>query len=188
MTDFTSALKPDVFRSFAVYICPGIVASAPWLYGVVWPDGLWRLLYGSGTVVSAGVLTFIGLTTGLMLEEIGGMIELHLDEKLGRKSETADVSQTFWSYLGTPSSHSTVADKFLSATVTRYKFELSMSPGLACAGVAFVKMGLVDKFDYSILFIAGICFCLSYYLYREACDSASLLHRLRKEILIVKTP
>ncbi len=80
--DFTSALKPDVFRSFAIYICPGVVAVAPWLYGVIWQRGLENLLDGTGAPVSAGILVFCGLTAGLMLEELGGHIELHLDNKL----------------------------------------------------------------------------------------------------------
>lgn len=183
--DFTSALKPDIFRSFAIYICPGITAVAPWLYGVIWPDGLWRLLYGTGTLVSASILIFCGLTAGLILEELGGHIEMHLDEKLEKNEKTKGVSALFWLYLRTPSNPSIVADKFLSATVTRFKFELSMMPALVVAAVAFLKMTIenLPRIEWSYIAVMGLCAVGATYLYREACSSADLLHRLRESIL-----
>jgi len=180
--DFTSALKPDVFRSFAIYICPGVTAVAPWLYGVAWPDGLWRLLNGSGALISAVILVFCGLTAGLILEELGGCIELHLDKKLTRTENRKGLSDTFYLYLVTPSNPTLVADKFLSATVTRYKFELGMVPALLAAATAFVKM-FVKNPDSTLFFLVGLCCVASIYLYREACNSADLLHRIRTEIV-----
>lgn len=180
--DFTSALKPDVFRSFAIYLCPGVVAVAPWLYGIVWPDGLWRLLYGTGTLVSAGVVLFLGFAAGMILEEIGGCIEHWLDGKLSKKEDTKKIVDVFYDYLKTPSTPSIVADKFLSATITRYKFELAMAPALICAAVAFVKLAFRDN-HWAMSVSAVFCLIGAAYLLKEASDSAALLHRVRKMIV-----
>ncbi len=90
-------------------------------------------------------------------------------------------------YLKTPSSRSIVADKFLRATVTRYKFELSMIPALLAAALGFVKMALESApiVEWTYIIVAGLGVVAAVYLYREACSSADLLHRLRESILYV---
>lgn len=185
MEQISSTLKPDVFRSFAIYICPGVVAVTPWIYGYFWPDGLARLMSGNGTFLNAGLVLFVALVAGLILEDIGGHIEYRIDNLLAKESKTAAVTQDFWRYMATPSSPKFVADKFLSATVTRYKFELSMVPALGVAATAFLKMliGRLPYWDWMLFCMLGLALVGSVFLYREAKNSALLLHKTRLVIL-----
>ena len=184
--DLASALKPDVFRAFAIYICPGVVAALPWILGVFWPDAQHSTMWKETSFSMIAVLLLAALCVGLILEDIGSRIETHVvDRRLKKQAQYAGISTVFWAYLRTCSSSGLVAHKFLSATVTRYKFELSMIPACLCSALGleaayFLGTGLnYPKTVAGIIVLvtaAGI-------LLKEAHDSARLLHTLRELIL-----
>jgi hypothetical protein len=181
--DPVTALKPDVYRTVAIVLVPGFVASAPWVVGVMWPDLQCASTWTAALVPISVTMLAIVLATGIVLEDIGSRIETFMDKRL--RVTLADFEQTWWEYLRLPCDGEVVAQRYLRSTLTRFKFELSMVPAATiCAVGIFVAQLLGHGIGWAkTLGLTVLLAALAPFLYLEAKASVALLSRVRKEIV-----
>ena len=136
--DFSSALRPDVYRIVVTNLVPGFVGVAPWVAGYFWPAlqdaGFWQ---ESGVLIPVSItLAAIVLTAGLVFEDIGSRVEIRwADSWLNKKCPR--LCRNWKTYLAQQRDESLIAQGYLRAILLRFKFELSMIPALVsfCIGV-----------------------------------------------------
>lgn len=186
--DPVTALKPDVYRTVAIVLVPGFVASAPWVVGVMWPELQHASTWTAALVPISVTMLAIVLVTGIVLEDIGSRIETFMDKCL--RGTLADFERTWWQYLRLPCEGEVVAQRYLRSTLTRFKFELSMVPAATvCAVGIFVAQLLGHGMGWTkTLGLMALLALLALFLYFEAKAGVALLSRVRTEIVKARTP
>jgi hypothetical protein len=187
--EIVSALKPDVYRTVIVVLFPGALAVIPWLVLVFWPELRTSVFWGNGGAAAAALalLVLIASLAGQLLEDVGTRLESDfIDEKAKKSEGTKDILPTFWDYLATPCEQTLVAQRFLSDTLTRYKFELSMFPALLMSslGLAFAHWLGTGLGGVKTLLLCALQVSIAVWLWlQELPDSARLLHDIRTHIV-----
>jgi len=187
--DLTSPLKPDVFRVVMVILLPGLIATFPWLAWFFWPELLASGHWSSAGLVSAAFVTAIALAAGMVLEDIGAHIEVHIIDPYvcDSKGVTQDEFDRQWmDYLFSPVTDRYVAHRYLKSMVTRFKFELSMIPACVSVGIAlpiaWAQGAGFDGFRTIGFLIADVSLLI--FLLDQAKRGAWQLHELRNEMAL----
>jgi hypothetical protein len=186
MVDFSSAVRPDVYRVIASNLVPGFVGVAPWVAGVFWPSlqsiDTWS---SDGAVLPVSVtLAAIVFTVGLLFEDIGSRIEIFwADRWLSKKCPR--LARGWRSYLSQRRDNDLIAQGYLRAILLRFKFELSMVPAAVCCGLGLVVaqaaghgVGVVQT-----LFLVVVIAVLLWMLLDEIRSGAIVLARTRQIIV-----
>lgn len=184
--DFTSALRPDVYRIFITTLVPGFVGIAPWLAGVFWPELQYVETWArSGVLVpiSATLFGFV-LAAGFICEDLGSRVELAWADKwLERRCRR--LASNWKVYLGQRRDSELIAQGYLRAILLRFKFELSMIPAtFSCLLGVLASECLGNGFGRQKAFL--ICFGLStllLWLLFEVRGGAAVLAKTRQIII-----
>lgn len=181
--DFASTFKAEVFRPVAVLVVPGAIASFPFfmLATKYFPD---LATYRDAFVVPYYSISFLlVLAVGLLLEDIGSLIESEVwDSWL---EERYDLDAVWEKYMAATFAIEPVGQRYIRTVVLRLKFELGCSIafvpfllGLAWLTAAFC---LISWRSYVFAAIASVC--VATYLLWESYRGAKVLARTRRIIL-----
>lgn len=183
--DLTSPLKPDVFRVVMVILLPGLLTIFPWLAWFFWPELLQVEYWKDGGGLVAGLFVLgIALMAGMVVEDVGAHLEVHvIDPYVCKKKEVDhDTFEKQWmAYLMTSCTDRVVAHRYLRSMVTRFKFELSMLPACCSVGLALVLAWLTGV-GFDTQRTAGFLLAdgaLIYFLFDQARLGGRQLHELR---------
>jgi hypothetical protein len=184
--DFSSALKPDVYRVIVINLVPGFVGIAPWVAGVFWSDlqnaGTWKL---QGVMIPISVtLAAMVLAAGLIFEDIGSRIEVYwADRWLSRKCQR--LARSWRVYLAQRRDDSLIAQGYLRAILVRFKFELSMVPAIfSCMlGLIFAQANGNGLGEYQTVAVGCVLTTLLVMLLDEVRKGAAVLARTRQIVI-----
>jgi hypothetical protein len=181
--DFASTFRAEVFRPVAVLIVPGAIASFPYfmLATKYYPD---LAIYRDSHEVPYYAISFlIVLAVGLLLEDLGSLIEADVwDKKLERDHELKD---TWRKYLMLTLEKEPIGQRYLRAMVLRLKFELGCSVAFVSflVGMGWLNLAfpLMSWFAYFALAL-GVVVTGAYLLW-ESYRGAKVLATLRKALV-----
>lgn len=195
-------IKFDVNRILLQLFIPGIFAAVPFFLIAINGNDSCREYFSKSEGMSTTILIILALTIGLILEDLGSLIEYWFDKKNKNKyskkitesppSTPRDTDEEWKKYLQLQSSEETdrIAQKYLRTILVRLKFEISF-----CVSLFLMVIGLIIL-NIQICFIAifwkFLIVCLviplsvAAYLFWEAKNSTELLIKVRKWILEVE--
>lgn len=187
--DPTSVLKNEIFRPLTSLVVPGSVALAPFiLLCQNYSQGIQG--FATKNQGAYAVVLFIAvLFAGLVLEDIGGHLEVRIADQLEASDKLNAVSPThkeIWhSYVKLNTQDQIIGQRYLRTIVTRFYFELSATPALVIFLLGFHWLNFRLPFISSggSIVVSVIVFALIYFLYTEAKRSASVLSTLREAII-----
>jgi hypothetical protein len=134
LMDLDKAVGNEVFKPLVSIVIPGAVAIAPYV--------LLAEHYISGTSVFwkahdaafVSIVVALAIAIGLMLEDLGGLIEFEIIDRLLDK-KTKKHKANWKKYLQLKTKDEYVGQRYIRTVVTRLKFELSMAPALILLGI-----------------------------------------------------
>ncbi len=186
--DFSTVLKPDVYRTVAVIILPGLTASFPWIYWFFWPEMSGAATWKEMWPAYLSLIAVVSLLAGLVIEDLATRIEVeNIDRYVIKQKEIseADFYALWEDYLGSGCNDQLVAHRYLRSMLTRFKFELSIIVAIGSATVAVVCSFLKGNgFDLALSASIVITSCIViHYLYEEAKKGGDVLYDVRSIIV-----
>lgn len=187
--DITSVLKNEVFRPLTTLVVPGMIAIGPYIILCQKSfQGVQEFASKNSTAYGAIVFIFI-LFAGLILEDIGGRWENYIADKLEAedvKNRVYRIHKKIWrDYLKLNTQDQFIGQRYLRTIVTRFYFELAMTPGLIFFIIGFVWLNC--RFPFTTPTGVGVVVIVTIglirFLYQEANTSASVLSTLRDAII-----
>ena len=178
--DFVNVLKNELFRPVATLIVPGSLAFFPYalLIANINP-GVVSVWEGHNGVVVTMFL-MVALALGMVIENIGSLIEILIDGVLG------DEHINRWrEYLGLRVQDEIIGQRYLRTLVLRLKFELSALVAIPISYLGFLLLNQVSGYwSFFSMIIAAICvFVGMIYLVYETYKSSKALDSTRKVII-----
>lgn len=182
--DKLTSLNLSFDRVLIQLVIPGVIAILPWFVIFLNTNPQAKTYLNSNTNVTILVIIFLSLIAGLILENIGGRIEVKcLDKRNKQKDENYEEIWNKFLML-TYDNNEPIGQRYLRNILLRMKFELSTA-------IAIVPMiiGLIFMNCYSSIFNNGIAFILIIlvipilfiiYLLYEAVSSSRVLATTRK--------
>ena len=178
--DISSPLKADVLRPLLTWLVPGAVLIAPYLLllGAIYPEV--SSFAASNSVITALLCFFAALAGGVVLENLGSIIEVQIWDAL-LEHKTGWQNSVWLEYLQLVHEKEPIAQRYLRTVVMRMKFELSFS--LALIGSWLGTIILHDRqhifTDGGLLLFSFVVLVLAAYLLWESGRSAEVLTNLR---------
>lgn len=183
--NLTAALKNEIFRPMTTLVVPGAIATGPYLLIC---NCEFQAVREFSTTYQVGysIVVFVAiLAAGLILEDIGGLIELGIDKILDNFQEGRN--ERWESYLKLQPPDQLIAQRYLRANVTRYYFELSAIPAFISFGVGLTWLNsIMEKpiwIPDKLRWVHCAIFLLLAYLLFEAFRSAWALDKQRKRVI-----
>ncbi|UXI65796.1 hypothetical protein [Tahibacter amnicola] len=181
--DFSSAIKPDVYRVLVVILVPGAIVSLPLIY-VVWPELMLPTTWSTLALPTSVTLFFACLTAGALLENVGSVIEVAVCDKWLERHHK-ELHQNWEKYLQQKVNDEIVGQRYLRYSLIRFKFELSIMPALliSCCILSIQSIYSNDDLRCRILvaccaeLIVAICIRIAIN------ESALLMARTRKIVI-----
>jgi hypothetical protein len=179
--DPVSGLKAELFRPLTTVLVPGLLAIAPFTAIAFARFPKLEALLSSSLGMSA-LLLFLGVLSGMLMEDFGSRIELFLWRCF---SGTPERDEEWAKYLQLKTTDEIVGQRYLKTVHLRLKFELSMVPAL----IMFAAGGLWYNDLYGnisqrhIILATLIIINLVFYLLYEANSSIVLLADTRKHVI-----
>ena len=149
--DFVNVLKNELFRPVATLIVPGSLAFFPYalLIANINP-GVVSVWEGHNGVVVTMFL-MVALALGMVIENIGSLIEILIDGVLG------DEHINRWrEYLGLRVQDEIIGQRYLRTLVLRLKFELSALVAIPISYLGFLLLNQVSGYWSFFSMIIGI--------------------------------
>jgi len=181
--DLMSALKNEIFRPLTTLVVPGFFAAWPFImlcqrhFKAV--NDFSRDNFGG----YAAVLFVVILAAGLILEDIGGRLENRVSKSL---EATDPKHATIWrDYLKLNTQDQFIGQRYLRTIVTRFYFELTMTPALVFFLIGFHWLNCMYPFIScsGALIITIAVILVGTFLMIEAKRSAYVLSTLRQAIV-----
>jgi len=183
MKEISSFFSSEVFRPIVTLIIPGTTATVFYLLSLqcllkkhIEP------LNSLGTYQGTIILFFVFVSAGLIIENIGSMIECHIDEKLDKESNGKHDSD-WYEYLRLAFKYEPVGHRYLRTVVFRLKFELAFGIGSLFAIPGLIWYLNIKSVDCCYYWLAMLFAVVGFFLLVEAKRSAVVLSRVRAEIL-----
>jgi hypothetical protein len=179
--DILDAFKSEVFLPLVTLIVPGAIAIAPYpiVTGHYVPKV--QLFWNEHSSGFVAILVVSVIASGLILENIGSLIESHLwDRKIGNQDKTH--SATWNSYLKLETSDEIVGQRYLRTIPVRLKFELSMIPALLFLWLGLLWVNCLYHMWslWGFALVTVFVFALNGYLWFESYSSAKNIALIRK--------
>jgi hypothetical protein len=181
--DFASTMKSEVFRPIAILIVPGALASFPYfmLATKYFPD---LAQYRDGHEVPYyAVSLLLVIAVGLLLEDMGSVIEAEFWDKLLEKEYK--LEETWDKYLALSFDKEPIGHRYLRTMVLRLKFELGFSIavlpfliGLAWLNAAFPVLSWPAYGHLALGFVV-----VAIYLLWESFRGARVLAETRRTLV-----
>lgn len=176
-------LKAGLFKEFVIVEVPGIVALTTWALAAI-------VHYPTVAVFvkdNPGASLFIGLAfitaAGLVLEDLGSLIEVTWDRRAEARSHVHD--RDWWAYLCKAHDEKLPALRYLSTVVVRMKFELGTSAALPLSwlglAVCHWSEGLFSQRTFLLASLAHVL--LFAFLMWQSHEGTALLGKIRAEML-----
>jgi hypothetical protein len=174
-----SNLQPIGTTSYLVTnVTPGSIALMP----LIW--SLSQEFQSDSTfhwTIAYAAITFMVITAGQILENLGSQIETLIDQRLFKGKDSN------WDrYLALKIKDEYIAQRYLRTIVMRLKFELAMIPAIIFSvALAFIcaptRIAIIsnDLLRYAVLASP----ILAWYLYYEAKNSVKVAHRVRTTLI-----
>jgi hypothetical protein len=181
--DITSTLKNEVFRPLTSIIIPGSIAIGPYLF-VIYRHFPGLALFAQNYSILFLFVVFASATAaGLVLEDIGGLIEDFWDCVLNKKQK--DRKQYWHDYLKLKINDEYIGQRYLRTVHVRFKFELSTIPALLIFLPGFIWVNsLFILFQFWPMFwLCTTTLATAGYLTYESYDSAKVLGSCHKSIV-----
>ena len=181
-------LKLDIDRIVLQLFIPGFFALLP--YSIIFfrkfPDVNNYLSKSDG--LTSALIILLAITTGLILEDFGSLIEKEVWDKMNRsKFPNMDLEWNNYLMLELPKESDLVAQRYLRTILIRMKFELSFSISLfiMIIGLTFLyhEIHYVDSFCTFICVSVIFPFLLGLYVLYESKTSSKLMIETRSKIL-----
>jgi hypothetical protein len=181
--DPTSALKTEVFRPLTTVIVPGALALGPFMLLAMHFMPALQAFWAASPIGVAVLLAILVLSAGLILENIGGYIELLWDALLNRKDPTRP--DAWRQYLSLRIQDEFIGQRYLRTVHLRFKFELAMCPALLFFGAGLVWANGVFGFWQApaSVWIYLVVLTTFLFLLYESYNSACVLGTLHQLII-----
>ena len=180
--DPSTTLKNEIFRPLTMIVIPGAFSVAPFIAVLSFHFPRFGQFARAETNLFLLTLLFVITAAGFVLEDLGSRIEDYWDAKLNNKYPGR---AEFWhEYLRLKIQDEYIGQRYLRTIYIRFKFELSMAPGLFCFLIGLIWVnnlthtwGLLPMCGLSVFILAVIA-----YLLLESYQSAYVLGTLHKSI------
>lgn len=177
--NFAETFKSEVFRPIVTLVIPGAVAIGPYIIVAGYYVPRIQKFWDEHPSAFVAIVTIFGIAAGLVLEDIGLLIETGWDRVLDNKKnkEKGADSEHFinWEkYLKLELKDEIIAQRYLRIVLTWMKFELAMFPALVFlwAGLLWVNCiyNVWSELGFVLLslFILGLASFLLYNSYLSA--------------------
>ncbi len=170
-------------RSILVILLPGAITLSPYLFNLLYTLPQFAAWYESHKTESYFFVFSAAVIIGSVYEGISSIAEVQLDKII--KKNNSNLDKEWYSYLCRNNSSEPVAYRYISRRATTMYFEFSMAYSMV-----FVGYGIALNLDH-IDFFHGcfqkpafvlIFFVLSYYFFRQAMGTHSVLSKIRSEL------
>ena len=189
MYEIATSLNLDFNKILIQIVCPGIVASFPYIliYLHYHLKAKTYFYHNSSVLITSVIL--IALVAGLIIENLGGLIEVYYYDKSHKKLDTS-FTDTWNKYLQLNIECEPIGQRYLRNILMRMKFELSMGVSLVLMTVGLFMLDNVQSIISScylkLIFIIILPLVTSAYLILyEGKNSSRILADTRK-ILVDK--
>lgn len=176
-------LKEGPFEKIVNLFIPGSFALAPWVVLVfVSLNKDSQKFIENHEVYFGFVISLAVLAAGMILEDIGGMIEMCIDSRL----DHPDLNDEIWrKYQRTAFKVEPIGHKYLRHMVLRMKFELAFMPSIPSFVIGLLVLYGNTTFvnDRVLLFILVILFALFILLWNAAKAGAKELAVIRYHLV-----
>jgi hypothetical protein len=165
-------------------VIPGLIAVFPWFLLFIDTHAHAKQYFQHNTNITIITVVFISLIVGILLENLGGRLEVEVFDKWN-KAKDSNYDQTWDQFLQMKyKGDEPIGQRYLRNILFRMKFELS-----SCIAVFIMALGLtILNLNFPILSnnLNAICcililpVSLSCYFFYEAYSSSKILARTRK--------
>lgn len=178
--DLSSTFRAEAYRPVVTIVLPATTASLPYGFIVIFEYPHLYTFIHDHPAISTILALLIILAVGLVLENLGSLIEAHVLERwLGDSTRAHEV---WYRYLGMSYEIEPIGQRYLRTITVRLKFELSFAVALSISAIGCLCARYVGTY-VAPLWLYIVFVVLIVYLMWEAKNSASLLRRLRCELV-----
>jgi hypothetical protein len=183
MKDLFAAFGSEFFQPMMTLFAPGAVAVCSWFVGWIQRSNMMAELVSRNHTESAFLLVLTGFVVGLLLENLGSLIEgEYFDKRLPHKERKYQHHIEEWFlYLRQAFAVEPVGHRYLRRLVTHMKFELGMGLALPVfgAGLFFTRLSAIPAILAAIVSVSSGAYLVLY----EARRSHESLSDVRRELL-----
>ena len=182
--DIEKAVSNEVFKPLVSIAIPGGIAIAPYVFiaqkYIPQTSKFWHDHDAAFTSIVIAVI----LAMGLMLEDLGAMIEIGIDRAL--ENDTSTQVANWEAYLKLKTKDEYIAQRYIRTLVTRFKFELSMGPAIVFfwLGIAWIQYAFESMSTVAFSAVTVALAIVASFLAWQAWQSAETLARTR--ILLIE--
>jgi hypothetical protein len=168
-------VTPDVYRTIATQILPGLVASSTWIIGLHDHSEGARKFFTARPTEATACVFLAAVFWGFVCEDLGSRLEVFFYWK----QKARDDDENWYAYLRTAYLAEPIGVRYIRTLLTRLKFELNSAAALVtaavgslCTNVSFMSVWIV----FSGMILAAA------YLLLEGWAGVKVLREIRAEL------
>jgi hypothetical protein len=179
----TDAFKSEIFRPLTSIAVPGAIAAGPFVLITQYYVPSVGVFWKAHESVFVGIVVVCVLAVGLLMENVGALIEIRLDAILLKRN--AKHHEEWREYLSLRIKDEIIGQRYLRTVVTRMKFELAMAPSISCLflGLFWIQRLYSTWTTRSFAVLTAFFVGLELYFLYEAWLSAKNLTSVRRVII-----
>jgi hypothetical protein len=173
-------------------VIPGFVAICPWFFLALQFHQQTKAFLASNNSASITLIACLSLIAGLIIENFGSFIEVHVYDNLNQNKDDADFKDydAIWrKYLQLSYEFEPIGQRYIRNILMRMKFELSMGVSMIIFNIGlFCLSSYVKMFDtcFSKLITLLIPILLSIYLIVVEGYKSSKVLTVTRKLLVDK--
>lgn len=181
-------IKFDIDRIILQLLIPGIFAVLPYFLIFINAYDEAKCYFKASEGICTTVLFILSISVGLVLEDIGSLIEFNIWDKINiKKYPKHNEEWERYLKLDLPVNTDLIAQRYLRTVLIRMKFELSFGVALILMMIGLIILNYQIQFISSKITFIIVCiaipFIISYYILWKSWNSSKLLIKTRKKIL-----
>ena len=183
--DASSFFKADSFRNFVAITLPGYLATWPLLYFIIMK---FQIDFNQFEFLIAFICTVVSIGVGMILEDLGGQIEIFLERKVVKNKKELDYYwRRYLLFSNGERSNELKMMKYISSIVIRMKFEFDMIAAIFTMLISQIIFQVTDFSAFEnnchLMVYVFVFFLITIYLFYEARRSIDVLHFCRKHLI-----
>jgi hypothetical protein len=186
--DVTSGLKSEILRPITTVLVPGALAVGPYVAVAGYYAPAVRTFWNDHPTAFSTIAVFCILAAGLVLEDLGSLIESKLWDPILKRRDSRWKS-TWDAYRQLSLKDDAIGQRYLDTILGRLKFELSMGPSLVFLTIGVGWMNSLWQFwpcsGYASF--AAFTLTLAGYLLWESFNSTLVLAETRSLLVEAAT-
>ena len=182
--DISSAFKSEVFRPTVTVLVPGIVALGPYIAISLHDFPQLRRFWDAHEPTFVAVILLLVLAVGMVLENLGALVEGHLWDGMIQKRTKCQRSD-WYKYLSLVLKDEPIGQRYLRTVTLKLKFELAMIFALPICALGlrwFEKRANVFGVS-EFRMLAAVLLGLAVYCVFESYQSAKVLSKVRHQLV-----